>query len=207
MCLLLPSTSNLWFPKMWKILCWALRGILTEEKILISLYSGPKFHGFPTFPSGLQASLNQLMASVASCRWGPDHFAVVDVQPEVGTDRSRFRLWSPQRKGTILLRCLLNYISDVVIFQHKQSWEFFLLTLFPVRGFPSGSDCRESACNSGDLHLIPRLGRSPGGGNGNPLQYSHSSSMKQHHPNLPNISPWFTLAPPKCLLYTATRIN
>jgi len=67
-CLLLPSTSNLWFPKMWKILCWALRGILTEEKILISLHSGPKFHGSLTLPSGLQASLIQLMALVASCR-------------------------------------------------------------------------------------------------------------------------------------------
>ena len=30
-----------------------------------------------------------------------------------------------------------------------------------------------SACNGGDLGLIPGLGRSPGEGNGNPLQYSH----------------------------------
>ena len=30
----------------------------------------------------------------------------------------------------------------------------------------------ESASNAGDLGLIPRLGRSPGEGNGNPLQYS-----------------------------------
>ena len=39
-------------------------------------------------------------------------------------------------------------------------------------GFPAGSDGKESACNQGDLDLIPGLGRSPGGGNGNPLQYS-----------------------------------
>ena len=32
--------------------------------------------------------------------------------------------------------------------------------------------CKESACNAGDLGSIPRLGRSPGEGNGNPLQYS-----------------------------------
>ena len=31
---------------------------------------------------------------------------------------------------------------------------------------------KESACNAGDLSLIPGLGRSPGGGNGNPLEYS-----------------------------------
>ena len=39
------------------------------------------------------------------------------------------------------------------------------------RGFPSVSDGKESACNAGDPGLIPELGRSPGEGNGNPLQY------------------------------------
>jgi len=39
-------------------------------------------------------------------------------------------------------------------------------------GFPGGSDGKESACNAGDMGLIPRSGRSHGGGNGNPLQYS-----------------------------------
>ena len=39
-------------------------------------------------------------------------------------------------------------------------------------GFPGGSDGKESACNAGDMSLIPGLGRSPGEGSGNPLQYS-----------------------------------
>ena len=39
-------------------------------------------------------------------------------------------------------------------------------------GFPSGSGCKESACNAGNPGSIPRLGRSPGEGNGNPFQYS-----------------------------------
>ena len=39
-------------------------------------------------------------------------------------------------------------------------------------GFPGGSDGKESACNVGDLASIPGLGRSPGEGNGNPVQYS-----------------------------------
>ena len=38
--------------------------------------------------------------------------------------------------------------------------------------YPGGLDRKESACNVGDLGLIPGLGRSPGGGHGNPLQYS-----------------------------------
>ena len=38
--------------------------------------------------------------------------------------------------------------------------------------FPGGSDGKESACNPGDLSSIPGLERSPGEGNGYPLQYS-----------------------------------
>ena len=41
-----------------------------------------------------------------------------------------------------------------------------------LRGFPGGSDGEESACSMGYLDLITELGRSPGGGLGNPLQYS-----------------------------------
>ena len=39
-------------------------------------------------------------------------------------------------------------------------------------GFPHGSDSKQSSCNAGDSGLIPGLGRSPGEGNGYPLQYS-----------------------------------
>ena len=38
--------------------------------------------------------------------------------------------------------------------------------------FPGGSEGKASAYNVGDLGSIPELGRSPGEGNGNPLQYS-----------------------------------
>ena len=40
------------------------------------------------------------------------------------------------------------------------------------QGFPGGSDGKELACSAGDLGSIPGLGRSPGGGDGNPLQSS-----------------------------------
>ena len=39
-------------------------------------------------------------------------------------------------------------------------------------GFPGGSDGKQSACNAGDLGSVPGSGRSPGEGNGYPLQYS-----------------------------------
>ena len=43
-------------------------------------------------------------------------------------------------------------------------------------GFPGGSEVKASACNAGDLSLISGSGRSPGEGNGNPLQYSRLES-------------------------------
>ena len=43
-----------------------------------------------------------------------------------------------------------------------------------------GSHGKESACNMGDLGLIPGLGRSPGEGNGNPLQYSFLENSKDN---------------------------
>ena len=39
-------------------------------------------------------------------------------------------------------------------------------------GFPGSSGVKNSLANAGDAGLIPRSGRFPGGGNGNPLQYS-----------------------------------
>ena len=48
----------------------------------------------------------------------------------------------------------------------------FSLNPSQVLYFPGSSDSKESACNTGDLGSIPGSGRSPGEGNGNPLQYS-----------------------------------
>ena len=41
-----------------------------------------------------------------------------------------------------------------------------------MKGFPCSSVGKESACSAGDMGSIPELGRSPGEGNDNPLQYS-----------------------------------
>ena len=47
---------------------------------------------------------------------------------------------------------------------------FNMLSSF-VMGFPGGSKGKESACNTGDLGSIPGMGKSSGGGHGNPLQH------------------------------------
>ena len=56
-------------------------------------------------------------------------------------------------------------------------------------GFPDGSDGKESACSVGDLASISRLGRFPGGGQGNPLQYSCLENTHGQR-SLAGYSPW-----------------
>ena len=56
-------------------------------------------------------------------------------------------------------------------------------------GFPGGSDAKESTCNAGGLGSIPELERSPGGGHGNPLQYSCLENPHGQR-NLVGYSPW-----------------
>ena len=52
-----------------------------------------------------------------------------------------------------------------------------MFPLYPLWGFPCGSASQESTCNAGNLGLIPGSGRSPGGGNGNPLQYFYLENL------------------------------
>ena len=56
-------------------------------------------------------------------------------------------------------------------------------------GFPGGSDGKESACNAEDQGSIPGSGRSPGEGNGNPLQYSYLENFLDRG-SLVGYSPW-----------------
>ena len=52
------------------------------------------------------------------------------------------------------------------------SWPYIHVVPPHVWGFPGGSEVKASASNAGDPGSIPESGRSPGEGNGNPLQYS-----------------------------------
>ena len=49
-------------------------------------------------------------------------------------------------------------------------------------GFPGGTDGKESTCNVGILGSIPGLGKSPGGGHGNLLQYSFLRTPMDREP-------------------------
>ena len=53
---------------------------------------------------------------------------------------------------------------------------------YMTTSFPRGSTVQNPLDNAGDMHLIPGSGRSPGGGNGNPLQYSCLENPRDRRP-------------------------
>ena len=62
---------------------------------------------------------------------------------------------------------------EIVSVLHSLSiHQFISIQVVSIWGFPGGLDDKESVCNAGDPSLIPGSARSPGGGNGNPLQSS-----------------------------------
>ena len=62
---------------------------------------------------------------------------------------------------------------------------YTIVSLYTLQG---SSDSKESSCNIGDLGSVPGLGRSPGEGTGNPLQYSCLENSMDR--NLVGYSPW-----------------
>ena len=71
----------------------------------------------------------------------------------------------------------------------KIPWRRERLPTAVFLGFPSDSSGKESACNAGDLGSIPGLGRSPGGGHSNPLQYTCLENTYEQR-SLAGCSPW-----------------
>ena len=65
----------------------------------------------------------------------------------------------------------------------------FCVNLKITTDFPRGSDGKEFNCNAGDLGLIPRLRRFPGGGHDKPLQYSCLENSHGQR-SLVSYSPW-----------------
>ena len=120
------------------------------------------------------------------------------------------RWWKRMVRGKVLrdrLGMCPNYKKNHWPF--TSSWGGSKITgVYWLVGFPDSSVGKESACNVGDLGLIPGLGRSPGEGQGYPLQYSglensmdcivhftslHSAYKLNKHGD--NIQPWCTPFP------------
>ena len=75
-------------------------------------------------------------------------------------------------RSKAFLTCLGTTRRLVYLKQSKQEREIEDSSGSNSTGFPGGSEGKVSVCNAGDLGSIPGLGRSPGEGQGYPLQYS-----------------------------------
>ena len=73
------------------------------------------------------------------------------------------------------MACCKGLISAEMIFSGQNTYDAVLGLMW---GFLDGSDGKESACSAEDPGSIPGSGRSPGEGNGNPLQYSCLENSK-----------------------------
>ena len=71
----------------------------------------------------------------------------------------------------LVIHCLIYHSLNGILTNLTVYFFNFMEEILRL-GFPGDSDGKESACNAGDLGSIPGSGRSPGEGNGYPLQYS-----------------------------------
>jgi len=93
-------------------------------------------------------------------------------------------LWKEKKKSIQIFRLFSNWI---VCFFDAELNEFFIYFGYWL---PGSSDSKESACNVGNLASIPGSGRSPGEGNGNPLQYSCLENPMDRGAWWATYSPW-----------------
>ena len=109
---------------------------------------------------GAEASV--VMAHRFSCSAAYGLFPDQESNPCTGKSRSEFFLTSAKT----------SYSRSLNAEADKRIQLSYIKSDIEEGGFLGDSDAKESACNTGDAGLIPGSGRSPGGGNGNPLQYS-----------------------------------
>ena len=95
----------------------------------------------------------------------------------------------PRTIGVSLARSQSPSSISLLFFHLKPTIETFCLYVCIPMCFSGSSAGKQSACNAGDLSSIPSLGRSPGEGHGNPIQYScleHPHGQR----SLVGYSPW-----------------
>ena len=109
-----------------------------------------------TFENGVSADVAKLRWGHSGLRWALNPTSLVVLRdtethrtPCEGGDRLEWSVW-----------------------KSKNAKYWWLDDCYQKLGFPGDSDSEQSVCNAGDPGSIPGLGRSPGEGNGYPLQYS-----------------------------------
>ena len=184
-----PAAAQLWDPQPhWMVGCRGSSSTDGREAVRTSLPACHLFTPLPgsqNFPWPLSARLETFLHwSSQEARWGsslgprtdglwspPPLPLTLGFWQDAGTFWS-LSVWSKTGwgwSGGVSPSSLSSLTSLDVIFQGRKSDQSSHQS---TEGFPGDSSGKESACNAGDLDSIPGSGRSPGEGNGNPLQYS-----------------------------------
>ena len=120
------------------------------------------------------------------------------IQYTVKTSRSNNNIWLGKQNWATIWKfnwLLSNWIKNtfqLTVYGDRKKWQsvagwcgrkitYHLKLYLSTFSFPGGSDGKESACNAGDLGSVLGLGRSPGEGNGCPLQYSGLENSQKNH--------------------------
>jgi len=120
--------------------------------------------------------------------------AAYQAPPSMGFSRQEYWSGVPLPSPASLVAQLIKnqpviQETSVRFLGQKILWRRDWLSTPVFLGFSGGLDGEEPSCNAGDLSLIPGLGRSPGGGHGNPSQYSCLENLQRQR-HLAGCSPW-----------------
>ena len=121
----------------------------------------------PPFTTGSKSSTTQLLSTLAKSCWQ----FIYRIIPVFNCQSSSY-LNCHQYLSQLII---LLRIFFIWLLEHRTLGSSYFPNCFLSHSslvFSGGSDSKESACNAGDLGLSPGLGKSPGEGNGFPLQYS-----------------------------------
>ena len=129
-------------------------------------------NSYPLQYSGLENSMDCIVHGVTKswAQLSDFHFHVVHGVAKSWTRPRDFRFhFLSINISTVALDIMVQFLSMKIVYFWKLQFKHWVQIL---QGFPGGSDGKAFACNAGNPGSIPGPRRSPGEGNGNPLQHS-----------------------------------
>ena len=132
------------------------------------------------FTLGVKSRRTRITLGTRHCGGQPEEMIAFYTRPRAPHYAHPGYHFSPMHVSYISWHPSIQHLSCIVAAYGNPDHPKFMISsssvwwyhALSIQGFPGSSVSKESACNAGDPVFIPGWGRSPGEGNGNPLQYS-----------------------------------